>query len=54
MVNCLQVDGHEVLVDSSNGKVKSTNSDLGSRVETSVSRMLAALRPVQLSSDMEF
>ena len=49
----VQVDGHEVLVDCSTGKVQSTNADLGVRVQSSVNRMMEVLRPVDLSIDLQ-
>lgn len=41
-----QVDGHQVVVDCSSGKVNSTSLELGARVEKSVERMLNILKPV--------
>jgi len=48
----MQVDGHEVVVECSSGKVMSTNLALGSRVETSVGRMLEILTPVDVATDL--
>ena len=49
---CLQVDGHEVLVDCGGGKVMSTDAELGNRIEKSVSRMLHILMPVDAAKDL--
>lgn len=49
----LQVDGHEVVVDCGSGKVKSTNLDLGARIEVNVLRMMEALKPVDVSFGLQ-